>query len=68
MEGPKFRAFFPSRPHFRSFSLSLWGSSRGILVVFDAPGPLNVYVWSSRALVSPPKGVSGGGNEKNQKF
>ena len=31
---PKISLFFPLfRPHFRSFSLSLWGSSRGILVV-----------------------------------
>ena len=34
--GPKFRAFFPSRHCFHS-SLS-WGSFRGVLVVFEAPG------------------------------
>ena len=32
--------FFLARPHFRSFSLSLWGSSRGILVVFLKTGTL----------------------------
>ena len=36
-----FALFSHSRSHFRSFSLSL-GSSRGILVVFEAPGP---WVW-----------------------
>ena len=41
-----FALFALSRPHFRSFSLSLWGSSRGILVVFEAPGPSNVPVWA----------------------
>ena len=35
--GPKFRFFFPLRPQFRSF-VSLLVSSRGILVVFEAPG------------------------------
>ena len=29
----------------------LWGSSRGILVVFEAPGPSNVRVWSSQVVV-----------------
>ena len=34
------------------FALSLsGGSSREIFVVFEAPGPLNVHVWSSRAVV-----------------
>ena len=42
--GPKFRT------HFRSF-FSLCRSSRGILVVFEALGPSNVHVWSSRAVV-----------------
>ena len=37
--GPKFRAFFPSSRHNFLSSFSLWGSSRGILVVFEAPGP-----------------------------
>ena len=37
--GPKFRAFFPlSHRKFHSL-FSLWGVSRGILVVFEAPGP-----------------------------
>ena len=47
--GPKFRAFFSlSRLHFRSFffSLSLWGSSRGMLV-FEARERSNVHAWSS---------------------
>ena len=51
--GPKISRFFSlSRPHFHYFSLFLWGSSRGILVLFEAPGPSNVHVWSSRAVVS----------------
>ena len=47
---PKNSLFFPSPASIRSFSLS-GGSSRGILVVFEAPGPSNVHVWSSRAVV-----------------
>ena len=35
----KFRAFFPVPLHISSLS---WGSSRGILVVFEAAGPSNV--------------------------
>ena len=47
---PKFRAFFPLLPPFSLFFFfSLLGSSRGILVVFEAPS--NVHVWSSRAVV-----------------
>ena len=42
---PKISRFFfsLSRLHFRSFSFSL-GSCRGILVVFEKPGPSNVHV------------------------
>ena len=44
--GPKFRAFFAlSRHNLHSF-FSLWGFSRGILVVFEAPGRSNVHVWA----------------------
>ena len=42
--GPKFRFFFPSPAPIFALFLSLWGSSRGNLVVFEAPGPLNVHV------------------------
>ena len=49
--GPKFRAFFLSPAgNFILSSLS-GGSSRGILVVFEALGRSNVRVWSSRAVV-----------------
>ena len=50
--GPKIRALFSvSRPHVRSFCLSL-----GVFfVVFwwclEVPGPSNVHVWSSRVVV-----------------
>ena len=54
--GPKFRGFFPSPAPIFVLFLSLWGSSRGILVVFEAPGPLNVHVSSSRAVVWNPGG------------
>ena len=49
--GPKFRSFFfsPAGNFFLS-SLS-GGSSRGILVVFEAPGRSNVRVWSSLVVV-----------------
>ena len=40
----KFVLFFP-----------LWGSSRGILVVFEAPGRSIVHVWSSWAVVCEPR-------------
>ena len=40
--------------HFRSFCLSLV-SSRGILVVFEAPEPSDVRVWSSLVVVEGPK-------------
>ena len=42
-------AFFPFPPPFSLF-FSLWGSSRGIFVVFEA-GCSNVHVWSSLAVV-----------------
>ena len=48
--GPEIsRFFFPSPPQNSFFPL--WGSSRGILVVFEAPGRSNVHVWSSRVVV-----------------
>ena len=37
--GLKFRAFFPFSRHNVLSSFSLLGSFRGILVVFEAPGP-----------------------------
>ena len=40
----KFVLFFP-----------LWVSSRGNLVVFEAPGRSNVHVWTSRAVVCEPR-------------
>ena len=44
--GPTFRSLFSlSRRKIRSFYLSLWVSSRGILVVFEAPGRSSVRVW-----------------------
>ena len=44
--GPKMSLFFPSSSPIFVLFLSLWGSSRGILVVFEAPGPSNVHVWA----------------------
>ena len=35
VEGPKFRAFFPPPATIFILSSLLWGSSRGILVVFE---------------------------------
>ena len=43
VEGPKFRASFPSSRHNFLSSFFLLGSLRGILVVFEAPGPWNVH-------------------------
>ena len=46
-----FALFFLSRHSFIiMFSLS-FGLFRGILVVFEAPVPSNVHVWSSRVVV-----------------
>ena len=59
---PKFRFFFfpfPT-PIFIHSSLS-WGSSRGILVVFEAPGPSNVHVWSVPRKGGPARARSAGG-------
>ena len=53
--GPKFRAFF-ALSHRKCLSFFfLWGVSRGILVVFEAPGRSNVHVWSSQAVVCEPR-------------
>ena len=57
--GPKFRAFFAlSHRKLHSF-FSLWGFSRGILVVFEAPGRSNVRVWSSLVVVWRRPGLVG---------
>ena len=54
--GPKIsRFFFPSPAGKFALFFPLWGSSRGILVVFEAPGRSNVHVWSSRAVVCEPR-------------
>ena len=49
-----FALFFPSPATVFIFSLS-FGLFRGILVVFEAPGPSNVRVWSSRVVVCEPR-------------
>ena len=52
--GPKnSRFFFPLPPQFFFFFSLSFGFFRGILVVFEAPGPSNVHVWSYRAVVEP---------------
>ncbi len=38
LDRPKFRAFFPCPTTIFVLFFPLWGSSRGILVVFEAPG------------------------------
>ena len=45
--GQNFALFFPSPSTKFVLFFLLWGSSRGILVVFEAPGRSNVHVWSS---------------------
>ena len=42
-----FALFFPSPAAKFVLFFPLWRSSRGILVVFEAPGRSNVHVWSS---------------------
>ena len=58
-EGPKLRVFFPF-PATVSLFVSLWGSSRGILVVFEAPGSqictFGVLGLSCEALAAPEPG------------
>ena len=45
--GPKLCVFFfPSPATKFVLFFPLWGSSRGILVVFEAPGSSNVHVWA----------------------
>ena len=46
-----FALFFPFPTTKFGLFFPLWGSSRGILVVFEAPGRSNVHVWSSWAVV-----------------
>ena len=54
--GPKIsRFFFPSPATKFVLFFPLWGSSRGILVVFEAPGRSNVRVWSSLVVVCEPR-------------
>ena len=50
--GPKFRAFFFPLPPLFSHFFSLWVSSRGILVLFEAPGNSNVQVWRAQTCTS----------------
>ena len=69
MGGPKFSLYFPSPAtiFFPSFS---WGSSRGILVVFEAPGPWNVHVWAlglSCETLETPFGLKGWLHHQNSK-
>ena len=52
-------AFFPSPAPIFVLFVSLWLSSRGILVVFEAPGDWNVNVWCSRLVVWSPGGPEG---------
>ena len=51
-----FALFFPSSRHNFLSSFSLWGSFRGILVVFEAPGALKCARLGSRAVVWNPGG------------
>ena len=53
---PKISRFFPSPATKFVLFFPLWGSSRGILVVFEAPGASNVHVWNSRAVMWSPGG------------
>ena len=57
MGGPKFHVF-PVPAKFVLF-FPLWGSSRGILVVFEAPGRSNVHEFSG-CRVRAPAARSGG--------
>ena len=50
-----FALFFPSPAAKFVLFFPLWGSSRGILVVFEAPGRSNVRVWSSLVVVCEPR-------------
>ena len=50
LDRPKFRSFFPSPAAKFVLFFPLWGSFRGILVVFETPGRSNVRVWSSLGL------------------
>ena len=49
--GPESSRFSSLSHHRFALFVSLWVSSRGILVVFEAPEPSNVHVWSSGVVV-----------------
>ena len=53
--GAKISRFFFPPPATIFFLPSLSWGSRGILVVFEAPGPSNVHVWSSRVVECEPR-------------
>ena len=64
---PKFSLFFSfSRRKFHSFS-SLWWSSRGILVVFEAPGRSNVHVWAFSLTCEAPTHTHTETNHKHKR-
>ena len=52
--GPKFRASSSLSRHRFALFVSLWRSSRGILVVFEVPGPSNVHFRISGCHVTTP--------------
>ena len=56
---PKILLFFSLPPQKFVLFFPLWGSFRGILVVFEAPGRSNVHVWSSLVVVWSPGGPEG---------
>ena len=65
---PKFCAFLSlSRPIFALF-VFLWGSARGILVVFEAREESNVHVWSSRVVRVKPRRSRRGFTRQTEKF
>ena len=52
---PKISLCFPVPPQNSFFSSLSGGSSRGILVVFETPGPSNVHVWARTLTPEKPE-------------
>ena len=65
--GPKISRFFFFLSTFFFLSSLSWGSSRGILVVFVAPGPSNVHVLEFSVCLSCETPAASGRGKKEEK-
>ena len=69
VEAQNFALFFsPLPPPFRSFCVSLWVSSRGIFVLFEAPGPECTFGVLGSSYETPPAPKPPTETEKERNF